>query len=76
MKLLDEDALAVTGEPVRPQLNGWEKSERPSAFRELLRARRSVAMDPAAAAHGLPSTVAFPPGNLGAGCWRTQRLRE
>ncbi len=70
LRLLDEDTLTVTGEPLGRQLDWWEKSERRAILRELLRGRDGVSPDDVilspeqASARGLTSTVTFPRGNL------------
>jgi putative YjhG/YagF family dehydratase len=70
LRLLDERALTVTGEPLGRLLDWWEGSERRRTLRERLRAADGVApeeviMDPEQArARGLTSTVTFPRGNL------------
>ncbi len=68
--LLDLDALTVSGEPLGRVLDWWEKSERRSRLRDVLRAKDridpdDVIMSPERArARGLTSTVTFPRGNL------------
>jgi putative YjhG/YagF family dehydratase len=68
--LLDLDCLTVTGERLGAVLDWWEKSERRSALREVLRREDGVDADTvifspeAARARGLTSTVTFPRGNL------------
>jgi putative YjhG/YagF family dehydratase len=68
--LLRLDALAATGHRLGDVLDGWEKSERRSRFREILQQQDGVSADevimsPATAkARGLTSTVTFPKGNL------------
>lgn len=70
LNLLHLDALTVTGQPLGQVLEGWEKSDRRRAMRELLVKNEGVdpgqvIMSPAAAAEaGLTSTVCFPTGNL------------
>jgi putative YjhG/YagF family dehydratase len=68
--LLELDALTVTGEPLGRVLDWWDKSERRSRLRELLKERDGidpddVIMSPEVArSRGLTSTVTFPRGNL------------
>jgi xylonate dehydratase len=68
--LLELDALTVSGEPLGPMLDWWEKSERRAQLRQALRDRDGidpgeVIMDPQTArSRGLTSTVTFPKGNL------------
>jgi dihydroxyacid dehydratase/phosphogluconate dehydratase len=70
MGLLALDALTVTGEPLGSVLEAWERSERRTRLRELLKLRDGVDADdviipPAEARRrGLTSTVCFPVGNL------------
>jgi putative YjhG/YagF family dehydratase len=70
LRLLDEDALTISGEPLGRQLDWWEKSERRAVLRELLEKRDGVSPDSVimspeqAAARGLTSTVSFLRGNL------------
>ncbi len=70
LRLLDEDALTISGEPLGRQLDWWEKSERRAVLREALEKADgvlpdSVIMSPEqAAACGLTSTVSFLRGNL------------
>jgi putative YjhG/YagF family dehydratase len=68
--LLKLDALTTSGETLGAVLEWWEKSERRTRLRELLRTRDgvdpdTVIMSPdAARKRGLTSTVTFPRGNL------------
>ena len=68
--VLKLNALTATGRTWGEELELWEKSERRTRFRELLRTQDKVDPDdvimaPAAArARGLTSTVIFPRGNL------------
>ena len=68
--LLDLDVLTAAGIPLGDVLAWWEKSERRTRLRELLRARDGVDADdvimtpPRARERGLTSTVCFPSGNL------------
>jgi putative YjhG/YagF family dehydratase len=68
--LLDLDALTATGRPLGDVLEWWERSERRTRLRDVLRARDGVDPDdvihsPAQArAKGMTSTVAFPRGNI------------
>jgi xylonate dehydratase len=68
--LLDLDVLTVSGCRLGDLLDWWQKSERRSALREVLRHRDGidaddVIMPPAKArARGLTATVCFPRGNL------------
>jgi putative YjhG/YagF family dehydratase len=68
--LLDLDCLTVTGERLGTVLDWWEKSQRRSVLREVLRREDGVDADSvifspeAARARGLTSTVTFPRGNL------------
>jgi xylonate dehydratase len=70
MKLLELDALTVTGEPLGDVLDWWEKSERRKRVRDILRTRDkvdpdTVIMSPAQAkSRGLTSALTFPRGNL------------
>jgi putative YjhG/YagF family dehydratase len=71
--LLELDVLTASGETLGRMLDWWEKSERRSRLREVLRERDGidpgdVIMDPAGASRrGLTSTVTFPHGNLAPG---------
>jgi dihydroxyacid dehydratase/phosphogluconate dehydratase len=68
--LLNLDALTATGEPLSKVLAWWEKSERRTQLRALLKQRDGVdpddvIMSPAKAKErGLTSTVCFPKGNI------------
>jgi putative YjhG/YagF family dehydratase len=68
--VLKTEALTVTGRTLGENLGEWEKSERRSRFRELLRKLDSVdpedvIMPPEAARkRGLTGTLVFPRGNL------------
>jgi dihydroxyacid dehydratase/phosphogluconate dehydratase len=68
--LLELGALTVSGKTVGENLDWWEKSERRSRLREILRERDGVdpddvVMSPEAARRrGLTSNVTFPVGNL------------
>ena len=70
LRLLDEDALTISGEPLGRQLDWWEKSERRGVLRELLEKRDGVSPDSVimspeqAAARGLTRTVSYLRGNL------------
>jgi putative YjhG/YagF family dehydratase len=70
LRLLQLDALTVTGSRLGDVLAAWETSERRARFRELLRELDGVEPDdvimspPQAKARGLTSTVTFPRGNL------------
>jgi putative YjhG/YagF family dehydratase len=68
--LLDLSALTVTGQTLGENLDWWEKSERRTRLRQVLRDRDGidpddVIMSPESArSRGLTSTVTFPVGNL------------
>ena len=70
LQLLDEQCLTVAGVKLGEVLDWWEKSERRTKLRQLLRERDGidpdvVIMDPEKAKErGLTSTVTFPRGNL------------
>ena len=70
LNLLDLSAMTVTGRPLGDNLDWWERSERRSRLRQILRDRDgidpdNVIMTPEAArSRGLTSTVTFPVGNL------------
>ncbi len=70
LKMLEESALTVSGEPLGRVLDWWEKSERRRRMRELLHRLdgvrpEEVILDPETAQReGLTSTVTFPRGNL------------
>ena len=74
LRLLDEAALTISGEPLGRQLDWWEKSERRAVLRELLEKRDGVSPDSVimspeqAAARGLTSTVSYLCGNLAPEC--------
>jgi putative YjhG/YagF family dehydratase len=69
-RLLDEQCLTVSGEPLGRLLDWWEASERRRTLRELVGLRDGVdpddiVMSPERAQRaGLTSTVTFPKGNL------------
>jgi putative YjhG/YagF family dehydratase len=68
--LLDTSVLTATGAALGENLNAWEKSERRTRFRELLRERDGVEPDEVimsperARERGLTGTLVFPLGNL------------
>jgi putative YjhG/YagF family dehydratase len=70
MGLLKLDAVTVTGQRLGDVLEWWEKSDRRTRFREIL--RREDGIDPddvimpldRAKSRGLTSTVTFPMGNI------------
>lgn len=68
--VLELDALTVTGKTVRENLEVWERSDRRTRFKEILKQydgveASEVIMSPAQAKErGLTSTVTFPRGNL------------
>jgi len=68
--LLHTEVLTVTGQTVGQMLDAWEKSERRTRFREILKDADGVEADDVilppekAAERGLTSTMAFPRGNL------------
>ncbi len=68
--LLDESALTVTGEPLGRTLDWWERSERRTRLRAVLREKDGIDPDDVimsperARQRGLTSTVTFPRGNL------------
>lgn len=68
--LLELGALTASGRTVGENLDWWEKSERRSRLREILKQRDGVDPDDvvmtpdAARERGLTSTVTFPVGNL------------
>jgi xylonate dehydratase len=68
--LLALEALTVTGKTLGAVLDEWEKSERRTRFRAILREQDGVDPDDVilppdqARARGLTSTVTFPRGNL------------
>lgn len=71
--LLETGALTASGETLGAMLDWWEKSERRTALRSLLKDRDGidpddVIMSPSEASRrGLTSTVTFPHGNLAPG---------
>jgi putative YjhG/YagF family dehydratase len=71
--LLELDVLTASGETLGRMLDWWEKSERRTRLRQVLRERDGVdpddvIMDPVGASRrGLTSTVTFPDGNLAPG---------
>jgi putative YjhG/YagF family dehydratase len=71
--LLELDVLTASGETLGRMLDWWEKSERRTRLRQVLREcdgvdPDEVIMDPAVASRrGLTSTVTFPHGNLAPG---------
>jgi putative YjhG/YagF family dehydratase len=68
--LLDLKALTVSGQTVGENLDWWEKSERRTILRQVLRDRDHVDPDDVimspdtARSRGMTSTVTFPVGNL------------
>ena len=70
LKLLDENCLTASAEPLGKMLDWWHGSERRQRLRELLLKEDGVnaddvIMSPDSARHrGLTSTVCFPRGNL------------
>jgi xylonate dehydratase len=68
--LLDTKVLTATGATLQDNLNWWEKSDRRTRFRDIL--KKSDGVDPddvvlppeRAKARGLTSTITFPRGNL------------
>jgi putative YjhG/YagF family dehydratase len=70
LKLLQTDALTMTGKTLGENLDAWEKSERRNRFRKILQELDGVDADevifpPAQAkARGLTGTLAFLHGNL------------
>jgi xylonate dehydratase len=70
LNLLNTNVLTVTGKTLGENLDWWEKSERRSRFRELLRQQDGVDGDEVifapeqAKARGLTGTLVFPRGNL------------
>jgi xylonate dehydratase len=68
--LLDTKVLTATGATLDENLNWWEKSDRRTRFRDIL--KKSDGVDPddvvlppeRAKARGLTSTITFPRGNL------------
>src|SRR4029079_8940476 len=67
--LLKTDALTVSGKTVGENLDAWEKSERRSRFRHVLKEHDGVSADEVifppeqAQARGLTRTLVFPRGN-------------
>jgi putative YjhG/YagF family dehydratase len=67
---LDTSVLTVSGKTLNDVLDGWERSERRTRFREILREQDGVDPDDVilppdkARDRGLASTVTFPRGNL------------
>lgn len=70
LNLLHTDVLTVTGKTLDENLDEWEKSERRTRFRELLREHDGVDADEVifapdeARKRGLTGTLVFPRGNL------------
>ncbi len=70
LNLLDTGVLTVSGKTLNEVLDEWERSERRTRFREILRQQdgvnpNDVIMSPEQAkARGLTSTVTFPRGNI------------
>ena len=70
LSLLHTDAMTATGKTLGENLDWWEKSERRTCFRELLRVHDGVEADEVIFApdqaheRGLTSTMIFPRGNL------------
>jgi putative YjhG/YagF family dehydratase len=68
--LLQLDAFTVSGQRLGDVLDWWERSDRRTRLREVLRERDGVAPDtvimapPVARDRGLTSTVTFPVGNI------------
>ncbi len=68
--LLDTGVLTVSGKTLNEVLDEWERSERRTRFREILRQQDGVNPDDVimspeqAKARGLTSTVTFPRGNI------------
>jgi putative YjhG/YagF family dehydratase len=68
--LLNPEVLTVTGKTLGENLDRWEKSERRTRFRDLLRQLDGVTADEVifppdqARARGLTGTMIFPRGNL------------
>ncbi len=68
--VIETGVLTAAGVTLDETLNGWEKSERRSRFRELLRAQDGVDPDDVimspdrAKARGLTNTLTFPRGNI------------
>ncbi len=68
--LLDTGVTTVAGRTLEEILDGWEKSERRTRFREILRKQDGVDPDDVimspekARSRGLTNTVTFPRGNL------------
>ena len=70
LKLLETNVLTVSGKTLGEVLDWWEKSERRSRFREILKTQDGVDADDVimspekASERGLTSTMIFPRGNL------------
>jgi xylonate dehydratase len=70
LNLLDTSVLTVTGKTLDENLDWWEKSERRTRFREILKQLDGVDADEVifspekARARGLGGTLIFPRGNL------------
>ena len=70
LNLLDTGVLTVSGKTLNEVLDEWERSERRTRFREILRQQDGVNPDDVimspeqAKARGLTSTVTFPRGNI------------
>lgn len=70
LRMLNEDVITATGEPLGQNLDWWEKSERRQRLRDCLMESDGVSPDDVImipeTAHnrGLTSTLAFPRGNL------------
>ena len=70
MGLLDLEVLTITGQPLGPTLDWWERSDRRRRLREILHQKDGVDPDdvimPAdrARARGLTGTITLPQGNL------------
>ncbi len=68
--LLDDTCMTVSGVPLGQVLDWWEKSERRTTLREVLRRKDGIDPDDVimspqrAGERGLTSTVTFPRGNL------------
>jgi len=70
LNLVDTGVLTVSGKTLNEVLDEWERSERRTRFREILRQQDGVNPDDVimspeqAKARGLTSTVTFPRGNI------------
>lgn len=70
LKLLELDAMTVSGQRLGDLLEWWEKSDRRTRLRTLLKERDGINPDdvimspPEARRRGLTSTVTFPIGNI------------